>query len=225
MKITFQILILLFVVNRGNSQTLIAKYHVEKEVRGLPEGVSMKALSLLCYYYQKDNKVITYLKPDYLEQHPNGIRIESKNLTIGIDLDSIQYPYFYDFDSMIVKYRFKKMEDEYELIYRGFDTNFRKWHRRDGSYLINGMKCKHAIYYRMGSTTPEMEIWYVEDVEMPVGPVNLINVPGLIVKARIYGNGLTLKLDSFTTQAEIDDSVFQLKELNGTFIKKSDFTN
>ncbi|RZK14403.1 MAG: hypothetical protein EOO43_16390 [Flavobacterium sp.] len=207
----------------SNSQNLSVHYHVEREIIGLPDGVAHPPLSLTGYYYKKGNKIISYLRPEYLKEFPQGeLRLESENHTVGLFSDTIQSICYADLDSMILRYRFASLPGENENINRHFDLDFREWSIQKATEIIHGMECRHAIQFNTSGDKVNAEIWYYPDISMPVGFANLLNVPGLIVKAKLHGTRETYYLKEFSTSTEPKDNLFWPKEFNERFTTKSD---
>jgi len=141
---------------------------------------------------------------------------------LEVRIDSIQYINYFQLDSFITRVHFSPLVGVYKNIFRFFDPDYVQWVVQEGTYIINGISCKHAISYSKQTNAPAFEIWYNEDIEMSIGPLNLFNVPGLVVKAKIHGMRTTLILKEFSTTDVPDDRVFWPEEFNAPFKKQPD---
>jgi len=215
--------LLLLLFSLSYSQNLTATYSIKREITGLPEDISVEPLNLTGLYYKKGNRIISYQKADYLKTYPEN-RIIIKDYSILIYTDSIQNYYAADLDSLVMRYRYSQMTGENQKNYfRHFEMNFRKWEITNDSAYMSGLPCKKAILYYFGSNkTKYCEIWFYDGIEMPIGVLNLINVPGLIVKAYFYGTHETYDLIDYNTEADIPGAVFWPKEFNEPFKKEPD---
>lgn len=204
---------------------LKAVYQVKRSLLGVPENISIPPLDLTCYYYKKGNRVISYQKPEYLQEYPNGyVEVQTgeySSHSFSILTDTIQWLSYFNLDSMILRFRSNQTVLETENKFLFFGSNYRKWEIFDQATEIQGMQCKKAItYLRNGS--PYCEIWFNPEIEMPVGMRNLTNVPGLIVKATFFNSSEEFTLKSFSTSPDISDAVFWPKEFNEPFKKERD---
>ncbi|MBS1928619.1 MAG: hypothetical protein IT254_11780 [Chitinophagaceae bacterium] len=223
MRETVLLLIVFFFGMNLYSQNLVAQYDVKKEVMGAPKGLNIQPLNLTCYYYKKADRVISFLKADYLNSYPKGfMKIENGANTwynFILNTDSIQGISYFSLDSMVL--RTGKLSGINENQWQYFDADYRQWQKLDETISIQGMQCHRAIL-TTDYGTPIAEIWYNPEIEMPVGMRNLINVPGLIVKATYFGTHETFSLKSFSTTTDIPDEVFWPKEFNSPFKKDRD---
>lgn len=205
-------ILLLFLCSISKSQNLTATYSIKREFIGLPEDVSIDPLNLTGVYYKKNNRIISYQKADYLKTYPES-PIVIKDHLILIYTDSVQNYFAADLDSLVMRNRFSPMPGQYENCFRNFEINYRTWKISKDSTYINGLWCKKAIQYRKNNTK-SCEIWFYEGIKMPIGVCNLMNVPGLIVKAYFYGTLETYDLIDYRTDTNIPDEVFWPKEFN-----------
>lgn len=222
---TLSIILFSFLLTKVcNTQNLVATYDVQREVIGAPQGISLPPLNLTGYYFKKNNTIISYLTADYLKEYPNGY-VEIKELNHFIELlkDTIQALYYVNLDSQIYRYRHRVFgSDNPENNFFYFDTDVRTWEITERTELINGILCTHAIQYN-SKRKITAEIWFsYEFTIMPVGMRNLLNVPGLIVKAKIHGTRETYTLREFSTSHEPNDEIFWPKVFNERFNKKGD---
>ncbi len=200
----------------GNSQNLAATYSIQREFLNLPEDISIAPLELTGVYYKKNNRVISFQKADYLTKYPESPIVINDHLIL-IYTDSIQNLFAADLDSMILRNRFSAMPGQYENCFRNFELNYRKWEISNDSALINGLWAKRAVQYRKNGSK-SAEIWFYEGIQMPVGICNLLNVPGLIVKAYFYGTHETYNLLSYSSGESIPDEVFWPDVFNEKFV-------
>lgn len=207
----------------GNTQNLVATYDVQREVIGTPQGISLPPLTLTGYYFKKNNTIISYLTADYLKEYPDGyVEIKELNHIIELSKDSIQALYYVNLDSQIYRYRTPGFDISTGNRFFYFDADVRTWEITGSTELINGILCTHAIQYnRKRNITAE--IWFsYEFTIMPVGMRNLLNVPGLIVKAKFHGTRETFTLREFSTSLEPKDEIFWPQEFNEGFMKEGD---
>lgn len=223
MKSFIIILILFFFSNFCKAQNLVAIYDVQRDVMGAPEGVSLPPLSLTGYYYKKNNTIISFLKADYLKLYPEAIiEIKELNHVIGLDKDTIQAIFYVDLDSLIFRYRISYNEDYSQNNFFYFDKDARNWEISDKTETINGFLCTYAVQYN-SSRNILAEIWFANDFPiMPIGMLNLLNVPGLIVKAKFTGTRETYTLKEFSTFIEPNEDILWPKQFNERFHKKND---
>lgn len=208
----------------GNTQNLVATYDVQREVIGAPQGVSLPPVNLTGYYFKKNNTIISYLTADYLKEYPNGhLEIKELNHTIDLFTDSIQALFYVNLDTQIFRFRHQVFEiDNPENNFFYFDVDVRTWEITDRTELINGILCTYAIQYNTNRNIIA-EIWYSSEFPiMPIGIRNLLNVPGLIVKAKIHGTRETYTLREFSTSHVPNDEIFWPKVFNERFNKKAD---
>jgi len=219
------IFIFFFISGKLSAQNMVAQYEVKKTIKGASKDLNVPPVNLTCYYYKKGNRIISFLKADYLKEYPNAIlRIETgenNGQNFSLYSDSIQGISYFDLDSMILRTRVIGGLESNDNRWYYFESNYRRWNIFPDSLNLQGMECKRAIELS-DNGSPIAEIWFNPEIPMPVGMRNLINVPGLIVKATYYGTSETFTLKSFSTTEDIPDSVFWPKEFNEPFKKQSD---
>jgi len=225
MKKLFLLLLLIKTVNFINGQNLFVEYDVKREVMGAPKELNVPPVDLTCYYYKKANRVISFLKADYLKDYPGGVFYIKESSSIGHSFtlyrDTLQAISYFALDSMILRTHTEGGLEENDNRWFYYDEDYRQWQKLDETASIQGMQCHRAIL-KADNGTPMAEIWYNPEIEMPVGMRNLINVPGLIVKATYFGTHETFTLKSFSTTSDIPDEVFWPKEFNYPFKKYRD---
>lgn len=225
MKKTLLINILFLFGMNLSAQNLVAQYDVKREVMSAPKELNVPPVDLTCYYYKKANRVISFLKADYLKDYPSGVLYFKENSSIGYSFtlykDTLQAISNFDLDSMILRIHTEGGLEENDNRWFYYAKDYRQWQKLDEIASIQGMQCHRALL-KADNGTPIAEIWYNPEIEMPVGMRNLINVPGLIVKATYFGTHETFTLKSFSTTSDIPDVVFWPKEFNYPFKKYRD---
>lgn len=213
--------ILMIASNPVSAQNLTVLYQAEQDVIGAPKDANLSPLPFTGYYFKKGNAIISYIKPEF--NYPDGIiNLAEYNHVIPVNNDPRQIISYYQLDSFIYRYHIRPIKGIHENIFFYFDPGYFQWEVQEGSYMINGIECRHAIRYSEMNNGVAFEIWYNEDIEMPIGPLNLFNVPGLVVKAKIHGLRTTLTLKEFSTTDVPEDKVFWPKEFNAPFKKQPD---
>ncbi len=225
MKKLFLLLLLIKTVNFINGQNLFVEYDVKREVMGAPKELNIPPINLTCFYYKKSNRVISFLKADYLKDYHDGvINVDMNNNEVHSNYlftDSIQGISYFAIDSLILRMHLGNGFGYNDNSWLYYDADFFLYQNLNETATIQGMNCYKAII-TAGNGNSVAEIWYNPEIEMPVGMRNLINVPGLIVKATYFGTHETFSLKSFSTTTDIPDEVFWPKEFNSPFKKDRD---
>lgn len=175
--------------------------------------------------YHHDSCTITFLKPLYLLNYPDGeIRITTPS---GIALqvvrmDSIQFATLYKRDTVntwniegvgnaiprkVLHYKIRKGIPSYKFF--------------DDARTINGLLCKHVFLYYPNSDKPWADIWYYPEYKLPYSFFGIGNLPGLLVKGDFYTLNYTFELISLKTNEPINESVFMPEYFTQPAIKTS----
>ncbi|MEO5967905.1 MAG: hypothetical protein ABIP68_03565 [Ferruginibacter sp.] len=170
-------------------------------------------------FYSSENKVISFWKPLYLNEYPNGyVNLNNKN--IAIRMDSITDVDYVSLDSLI--YRSYHFLNEI----RKYKPEYYKWDLLPETRNINGLICQKATWVPMGSKNnePKAEIWFCPDIPMPVSLMGMWNLPGLMVEINYYGF-YTAKLTDYSFTSKISSDVYWPALFNKPFKASMNFEN
>jgi len=205
----------------ANAQVFSARYKVTKQIELKDENDKTIVIDLPYsgFYFAKDFKVLSYIKPLYLYKYPDGY-LKVNNMSYQLDMDSLQFLCYANLDSFILRRRIKKMVGECENILNEFEKGVMKWALESESKIKLGLTCKKATCHNPNTNKPYCEIWYSTEIPMPIGINNLLDVPGLIVEATFFNLSETYELLSYSFTESIPDEIFWPDEFNEPFIKK-----
>lgn len=205
-------------------QQFTAKYKVVREVIAMQDNQShtVASLKLEGYYYMKGSKIISFLKPLYLGDYPNGFIEERENeLDIhnyGINMDSLQNLMYYNLDSMIARNRMEisglNMKGYNYASY--FKMGVNKWKVLPETKTIHGLACQHAVLQKKNGDI-YCDVWFASNLPMQIGFYGLVDVPGLMVEGEMSTSHEKFILDSYTFDESIPDSIFWPKEFYESF--------
>jgi hypothetical protein len=208
---------------RKDTNTFEAKYLVKSERYAIHEG-KQKLIAILEFegiLKKKGNRYICYSKPLYLDKYPNGyIDYQFDGdppISYGIPVDSFYTIQYADLDSMIIRYHHHSSNIAGiggRNNYFTFEPGFRQWNILNETRTINGLLCQKAIIAGRNST---FEIWFAPDISVAMGPVTLMELPGLVVEAVFPELNETWSLKEFSTGRPMDDTEFWPSPFNAPF--------
>jgi GLPGLI family protein len=209
--------------SRTDSSNLEAKYLVKSERYTTHEG-KQKLIAILEFegiLKKKGNRYICYSKPLYLDKYPNGyIDYQFDGdppISYGIPVDSFYTIQYADMDSMIIRYHHHSSNIAGiggRNNYFTFEPGFRQWNILNETRTINGLLCQKATIAGRNST---FEIWFAPDINVAMGPVTLMELPGLVVEAVFPELNETWSLKEFSTGRPMDDAEFWPPPFNAPF--------
>jgi GLPGLI family protein len=209
--------------SRTDSSNLEAKYLVKSERYGTHDG-KQKLIAILEFegiLKKKGNRYICYSKPLYLDKYPNGYidyQFEGDPpISYGIPVDSFYTIQYADMDSMIIRYHHHSSNIAGiggRNNYFTFESGFRQWNILNETRTINGLLCQKATIAGRNST---FEIWFAPDINVAMGPVTLMELPGLVVEAVFPELNETWSLKEFSTGRPMDDAEFWPPPFNAPF--------
>lgn len=212
-----------------HAQQFAAEYDVVKEFYGKKstgETLHVATLNLKGYYYMKGSKVISFQKPLYLPEYPEGeIVLKSpgsySSEGFGIMMDSFQVINYLNLDSMVKRYRndISGLERKGSNMVTMLTTPTTKWELGNEIKEISGLKCKSLKLNFQGKEI--FEGWYAVDIPMPTGLYGFRNLPGLLVKGDYKSIHEKFKLTRYSFEDTISDDVFWPPVFNQPF-KESD---
>lgn len=208
--------------SRTDSSNLEAKYLVKSERYTTHEG-KQKLLAILEFegvLKKKGNRYICYAKPMYLDKYPDGyieFQFEGGYQTrYNIPADSLHAIHYADMDSMILRNHYSSNMAGFggRNSYFTFEPGFRQWNILNETRTINGLLCQKATIAGRNST---FEIWFAPDISVAMGPVTLMELPGLVVEAVFPELNETWSLKEFSTGRPMDDTEFWPSPFNAPF--------
>lgn len=125
------------------------------------------------FFYQ--NKSLSYLIPEYLEQYPNG-RIQTKSSIIILPADTIQSISYINLNSENVEFINGKHQEEYSLTKNHFF-----WKVMDDTATISGLFCQKASWSNTNNGEPVGTVWFCANIPAPTTFNNIFGTPGLVV--------------------------------------------
>ena len=229
LKILFSISCLLFFL-KLNSQTLEAHYKVQQSVNISSDPTRSKTLTLEYdgYLYRSDGKYIYFQKPLYLNKYPSGEIIESSGNAYNIytlTMDTIQRIVYSNTDSMIVRRLLDGGNDDLkEFSVRCFEWGSFEWQLLPETKIINGLLCQRAQQYNPGNPKELIwDVWFCPDINIGFGPLNIRDIPGLVVEAESFTMQETYVLQSYNANISIPDCFFWPKEFDHAKFTKLPF--
>lgn len=222
MKSFFSFFLVFFYSSSSYSQHLTANYEVIHELYGIMNGEKVKIEDLKSegFYFWKDSRIISFIRPTYLANFPKGY-IErnqgSASYSFSLVMDTIQDLRYASLDSGILRARDYLSTLEYEGTNRVFGFKFgkKKWVIFPDEKEIMGVVCKRATFTSGGTLISE--IWFSPDIPTPVGPFNLTDPPGLIFEGEYFTIHKKFKLKKYSFEEEISDNVFWPRQFNEPF--------
>jgi len=207
------------------SQTLTAKYNVTKSINFNNNGLvkTIAKLKLQGYYYQHGNMSISYLKPLYLQDYPNGFIIfnESAEQTHGFEIvmDTVINIYYANFDSLIIRRRLNPSGKNPILTnsITQFEPGLFSWDIKPDTMLINGLLCQKATRNSRISGGVAWEVWFCPDIAAKSGAEEILDLPGLMVKGENKITHTTYELETYQIGVDIPKTVFWPAEFNQPF--------
>lgn len=207
-------MLLILLLSVCNGQNLKATYNVVYNGK-IPLGNGETKNYSLAYdglLYHSGNKTISFLKPLYLLNYPEGqikIQTSSGEGIQALRMDSVQKVAFFQNDTVVlwnieggnslIPKRVLKLKIKTGLPYYKFFA---------GTKTVNGFLCKHAFLYYPSSEKPWADIWYYPEYKLPYSFFGIGNLPGLLVKGDFYTLNYTFELVSLKTNEPINESVF-----------------
>jgi len=226
LKILFSIWCLLFFL-KLNSQTLEAHYKVQQSLNISFDPTRSKTLTLEYdgFLYRSGGRYIYFQKPLYLDKYPSGEIIESFSNVYNIyplEMDTIQRIRYNNTDSMILRERLDATsEDLKQFIVRGFEWGSFEWKLLPETKMINGLLCQRAQQYNRGNPKEQIwDVWFCPDIMMNFGPLNIRDIPGLVVEAENLTIPESYVLQSYNANIPIPDSIFWPKEFDNAKFKQ-----
>lgn len=168
------------------------------------------------YLFKKGNKCYSYKTPVHFEEE---VQQGSSIFMAIVSHDSIQDFVYTDLDSLKKKIHLNNIRNENRITVICVDnlnTAKDNWTIMDESDTINGFSCRKAILpdpMKQGENL--VEAWVTNDLPNTNGMdyIGLLNVPGVIVKAKINTMRYELELLSYKLDAPLPDSVFYRSEV------------
>lgn len=156
-------------------------------------------------------KIISYLKPAYWEEYPEGyipfLNEDNTSNKTYLNTDSIQYIFLYD--SIINKQFYYittpgryPLSDAYPI-----KKNIHRWKIFDETKTIAGFQCYRAFVYGGNSEVPFWEVWVNYELGISNGFLGLSDIPGLLVQAENFTSGYKFTLREIKSEP-IDKLVF-----------------
>lgn len=101
-----------------------------------------------------------------------------------------------------------------------------QWHlsketKKIGDYLCYKATCTLINIGSKGLGEKKVEVWYTKDIPIPLGPVGLIGLPGLILEANFF----KVSYVASSIKIEKDEVVNIIKPNKGEKITETDFLN
>lgn len=132
--------------------TLHATYEVTKIFELINSTQKNLILNYKGSYYQKANKSISFLEPQFLEQYPTGqIQLTSTNSSgqqFGICADTVQAICLTHHDSLLFRVQINYPGvGKYANNYFTYDKDAYEWKILDETREIDGLKCQRAQSY------------------------------------------------------------------------------
>lgn len=192
--------------------TLRARYKVQQThiIEDASEPTSV-TLDYEAVFLKKGNVYLTYFKPLYLQKYPSG-KFEYTSRSLGkvtwtIPIDSFDRINYVNLDSMSSRSHFASTVQGVpgNNFLNTFEKGCRLWKINGEEKNINGLNCRKAI---LQSTSSKIEVWFTADFPVEVGPVGLVDLPGLAVDATISSMNETWTLIDVETGIELDDKLF-----------------
>jgi GLPGLI family protein len=224
----------LICANSVYSQNISATYKVTKDILNTPEAPKkFEPLEFTGYYYVYNKRVISYLKPEYLQKYPTG-RIEimkdngNNNYQYEIKplcTDSIISVSYSDADSLIWRYTTyiggSNMQKPRSFKY---EEGFIKWKILDDTKEINGLLCQHAVCYTDDNKI-NWDVWFFPEIQVPRGVDNTFGIPGLVVEAYCPLILTTWKLMEYKLNAKLQNDDFWPELFNQPFVHRGTIKN
>jgi GLPGLI family protein len=214
----------LLITLKGLSQNMKAEYAVTTNIYYNDESGNKKSAGVLKYdgfFLRNNKKYISYIKPLYLNEYPNGnvqlIGSDNNSLGVNVCLDTCQYLCYVSLDSFIIRNRFQKaLDGKISNQVRNFEPNYQKWELLSEIKNIQGLKCQRARWVNSAGTIL-YDVWFCEDIITDCNFNGLMGLPGLIVEGECIPWNQKFVLLKYTTNIKVDDSVFWPKEFNEPF--------
>jgi GLPGLI family protein len=181
--------------NNAYAQNLSATYAV---IINDPAGLNLEYEGV---YYFSNNKSASYLKPLYLEKHPEGyLTKDEKNYVLN--MEPIQYYVVSNIDSGTIRTN----NHNFNFLYT-FDKGFFIWEILPETKSIDGLSCQKAQWRRKKNDKVLGEIWFATEIPVSAGLFTLQGLPGLLVELDFY-KFCKASLLSYNTHETIDERVF-----------------
>ncbi|MFN4007456.1 MAG: GLPGLI family protein [Chitinophagaceae bacterium] len=175
------------------------------------------------YLYTTNTRCISYLKPLYLKDYPDGtIDINTNDHgSIGLTLstDTIQYVYYISTDSLIMRHRTdsnNKLIDKPSNSVRKFDPNYQNWQILPEIKVIAGFTCQRAKWLSPTGSI-NFDVWFCSDIPCNNNFFGLIGLPGLVIEGKIPAYNLSFNLQNYRMNEPINDAIFWPAEFNEPF--------
>jgi GLPGLI family protein len=162
-------------------------------------------------YYSLGTKSISWLDPDFLEENPNGI-FKYKESEISFSSNLQQQLVYVNRDSMLIRHN----ADGRMNYLQSFEPELYIWQLEPELKLIKGFTCKKLLYRKKSDGPILGEIWYFSDIQMPVGLMMMIGLPGLMVEWEVYGF-LKASLHKYSFQENLSEKIFWPDVFNKPF--------
>lgn len=206
MKLLYRFFMLIFLAMLG--KTSIAQKNIEltlvydaKQTQSIGNNKSVVLPYTGYIYYSPDKqKLISFLRPDYLSEFPDGKKvIEEKNNQFSIHevtTDSLQYVDLYDIgqQKQWSMYNSGFSDQDRHFIQRTLNKMQQKWKMTEETKVINGFFCQKWFVYGGNAKSPFWEVWISKEYTIPYGILMLSYTPGLIVEAENYSSAFKFKL-------------------------------
>lgn len=211
--------ILIFIVSilptMAFCQTLSATYAVTQDINVVLGGKEKSiSLNLKGHFYLKGQRSIYWESPDYLSKYPKGqivVPTKSGNEIYALNTDTMQMLYYVDLNNLLMRVKpasglpveEHKIEKERVL----------NWEYKSETKTVNGLKCQLA------TATDQWKVWFCPDIPSRTGLFNISGLPGLVVEAELIPLNAHYTLQSYDTQSDIPEYVFEPGEFR-TLAKK-----
>ncbi|NCT75917.1 MAG: hypothetical protein GXC78_15365 [Chitinophagaceae bacterium] len=198
----------------AQTSSLQAHYFVEVE-KFISQDGELRKVATLPYegiLQIKNARSISYLRPLYLSEYPEG-RIElNKNgllRSVHVSLDTMQSVYSINLDSLLFRACFGSgiagASGVHSLF--TFERGCRAWQIFPETKEINGILCQRAVEMS-ASSDKAAQIWFAPDISAQVGPMGIMDAPGLVYEAYFPSIATRWKLREFIAGSDISDAVF-----------------
>lgn len=226
MKLLYLLLISL-ITSKAIAQNITAKYAVTETIYYTDKNGNKAAAPILKFdgfFYGNGHTYISFLKPLYLNDYPDGSIIVEQSpdnvfRSVGLIMDTIQGIDYNSLDSLIYRCRFQKNPEGLTSNTKfDFELGYQKWEILPETKTIQGLQCQRAKRYDpyRGNMLVN-DVWFCADLTVPVSFDNCLGLPGLIVEGTNLGTNTFYELQYYNLNMAIPEQIFWPNEFTEMF--------
>jgi len=232
MRITIVIVLFILTMLDAKSQTMYCEYEVTRNQDVISNGALIEQIKLdyKGRFYFKNNKVLSFLEPLYLDRFKDGkLQINGtpdqgivnvffctkpKQMLSLIDFDSLLYRSLSD--GIVIPDKNYMDACEGKLTYYKIIKGYEPWVFLNETKNIQGLHCQRAKLFGPNNELI-WDLWYTNDIKISGSTMAQTDLPGLMVEGIQPMAGYSYHLTSYSTEVDIPDSLFWPECFNGKF--------